>query len=373
MKLLEPIKVCEHYLRVAGLQQDEAHSKWNRFKSHLIHIPSDILILSLFISLYQSERFFDQIALLSLISSGLCFWMKLINYTLRSRKVKELINDLRNIVTLSSVPEQYKRRVIRKTIDPIIKLLKFLLIFVFLNLLMQIAMMPFRALFCRTYYPFDIDDSTSGFFIAAVHQMYAIFYTAIVWNLLDNMLIILMIYAVGLLDELALRLEMMDRDTKVEELWKCVKIYELIKSYIAGVQQVFGIVIFVQGSLNSFTICSSIITITRSVNISGIFFNGFFCVPMIFEMFVPCYVGQRLIDSSEDVKNSLKNSRLNQREDLEMKNCLRAFRGILTEPIQISLINGLFNVNLSTFKCIIISSYIMFLFAQRLCDILAVF
>lgn len=364
-KLFEPLNLCEKYLDIAGLQQDTTQSLSYRIRGHLMHIPSDIFIISLFITLYKSDNnFMDQIAILSFITSGICFWTKQVNYFQRIRSIKGLMLIIKEIVRFSSNSRQ--RRTFRSTVEPTVKLLKFLLVFVFANLFLQISMIPFKALFCKVYYPFDIDDSWIGFGIAAVHQIYAIFYVATIWNLLDAIPIIFMIYAVGLLDELIMRIDAMEinSQTSIKEWAKCMEIYQLIREYVKKIQQNFGIVFFIIGSLNGFTICSSIFTISKSPNIPEIFFNGVYCIPMMFEMFVPCYVGQRLIDSSTEFIKAFQN--LRQAENEQIKNYTKSFQKTLIKPLQISLINGLFNVNMNTFKVIIISSYLLFIIAHKL-------
>lgn len=103
VNLFEPLVFCGRYLNYFGLHFSEKKSFFQRIVAHLMHIPFDLLMISLVIKLVNPEELKEQIAIFTIGSACLCFFVKLTNYWLQMKEIKSLVEDLKDIIIVSKM------------------------------------------------------------------------------------------------------------------------------------------------------------------------------------------------------------------------------------------------------------------------------
>lgn len=124
-----------------------------------------------------------------------------------------------------------------------------------------------RKLAFPIYIPFvDPKSSDLMFLIVAAYQMTPIFICSMV-AAFDMLAIFFMAFAIGLIEELSVRIELIGYncngpDEQYKELIECMKIHQQIKLFVSGIQNHLSTFIMVQGFMSSLIICSTAFMLT---------------------------------------------------------------------------------------------------------------
>lgn len=222
-----------------------------------------------------------------------------------------------------------------------------------------------QKLLFMVYYPFDV-TTPIGLLVSGIHESWSSFIGSTMTVLLDGLPVLFISYAIGLIDELCKRLESigLSEEFSEEELKSCITIHQKIKDFVAEINGTFGIVFFIQGSGTSVNLCTSVFTASIVKSKVAQAQALVLCVPLVIQIFAPCYFGQRLKDSSSNISCALFDSNWHNL-DKKSRKLVIIFMENLKKPLTIDFY-GLIEANLETFTNIMNSAYSLLAILQNL-------
>lgn len=361
--LLRPIFYLDKLVRVLGLYQD-GNQTWTYYIfGHLTHLLfMDYFFLGEIIYLFVAETWIERILILSIATTVICYMFKITTFFRKIKQIVDISEGLADLIAFSIDEEKYKNGVlIKKKVDLIEKVCKLYAIMLTVNAAFGVLVLIFfRVLPYKVFYPFNTETGSVGYYIAAIHQTVSCFHGSFFLLYIDMYPVSLMIYVTGLLQELKARLSFagLDEDASLPELLHCVQIYDRIKKFTREIQNNFGAILFAQCTISSIVIGLSVFTVSIIEEQSTKVIISCYCLPVTFQIFMPCYFGNELMIASKEVMDSILAVKWFSRAKNEKK--IKSTLMIFTENLKVSLIisfHGLMNINLITFTNIMHSSY----------------
>jgi 7tm Odorant receptor len=267
-----------------------------------------------------------------------------------------MIRTLDGILKVSKDKRIKNRKFIYESINGTVKTFTtFITLAIVVVGFIAIMITEFDVLPYPVWYPFDAENGI-GFSVTAVHQLLTTCYACTFEIVFDFLPIILMSFLVGLFNELAKKIDAIvyTEEYGLEKLIECIKLQKSYKEFADEIKQTFGFVLFVQGLFSTLSICSSFFTILECNDVTKMVHAGFMCIPLMLEVFLFCYYGQKLMDSSQNLIIAVCRTNWYDMDDDGVQTATM-FVEFLNQPITISF-NGYFHATHKTFGNIIFSA-----------------
>jgi hypothetical protein len=267
-ELFKPFKLVLRCLKVTGLWQDGTQS-WTYFIlghfSRLIIIECSIVLVVLGLdlkNLQEANELVFHAAIMTILA------VKSWNFLLKIKNIQKTFRILLDLLEFSSDDRFKDRSHLKVEVAIPLKIFKFFWITVRINCAIGLARAIFtRQLQFKAWFPLDTESSDVGFCFAVV------FFTAIpvaigiVAMSLNVLPVIFMAFGVGLINELAAKLnqigEFKESLVMEKELIKCIEILEKIRKYVKETGDNFSRAIFIHGFVSSLMICTNVYAITK--------------------------------------------------------------------------------------------------------------
>lgn len=154
--------------------------------------------------------------------------------------------------------------------------------------------------------------------------------------------------------------------TNKEKLINCIETHLKIIEMTRKVEKLFSTVIFVEGLISTFVLCTTsfLLTIISPTRQTLIFLKVFcFLLMWLIQILLPCYYSQRVTTQSENLSAALFHSDW-LAEDIGYRKIMIIFMENTKRPLRI-LACGFFKVNLETFVRIANTAYSFFAVFKR--------
>lgn len=231
-----------------------------------------------FIYLFVFETFEDFASVMSILPTYLSLIVKSFNFMYNIEEIEMLLTDVEEIVEEEKFTEVLQKHL--KKIDLIFKVFWIsALSTCILGLLVPIFLheIPYRM-----WFPFDYHSNNMLFWLTALYQTIGpIIYASVDFSQ-DVYPVIFMCYIFGMMEELGLRLESLksvpmsggkenqsECDASVsnstdikQKLVNCVKLQLKIRKITKQVEELFAVVIFVQGTMSTLILCTTSYALT---------------------------------------------------------------------------------------------------------------
>lgn len=327
-----------------------------------------LLVIGQIVHLFTEDDWQETMENLSVAFTGLGINFKLIYYLLRTDVYNEMEKKLFKMLDLSSKNENAKN-IMREKLKLIMMMSKVYASVLALNaiscLLFSFGLneLPFKV-----FFPFTIEKHTIGFYIAALYVNITCTVGNIAIFFCDLYPVFHMIIATGMLNEISLRLRHLGTDTthenEVEDLIHCVKVHAMVRSYVRDIEKNFELTFLLQGSISGLIIGLSAFSIMYNEEVAFMISKAVYCLPIMLQIFLPCYFGNELTLASENLMTSAIHSKW-FRSNQKTKKMLLVLQENVKKPMKISSF-GIMSINLSTFNDISQSGYSLFAVLRRL-------
>lgn len=368
-QILQPLNFCKLLIKYIGLQQDGKQSWMYFFAGHILHlIFFELFILLNVAFLFTGVNWQEQVSNFSVLVQVGCIMFKMYVFLARLNSIEKLNKMLIEVLKISSDPQFIDRAIVQEKIKTIKKVMKAFASFLTINMLYGVVVViAFREIPHKIYYPFktDLASSLSGFVVAAIYQNLVCLYPSTFLFFIDTMPVIFMTIASGLLDELAKRFETVgSNECSYKETLQCIKIHEKVVKLVHEIENEFGLIFFIQFLVSTVAIGFSVFVLSTASDISNFVFFFVYTLPILFDIYLPCYYGHELMVSSENLINATKNSNW-IKADKKTKQALMIFLEEAKKPIKIAY-RRLREVNLVSFADIIQSAYSLYALLKSL-------
>lgn len=260
-ELYRPFKLCFRILKAQGSWQDGKQTWKYFFGGYLFHfVFVELYIASEAIVIITAKEFMDIIGPLGFFLTRLVNTIKWVNFLINFHLIETLLKSLERTLIFARDPSLGKRKELRNQVALVYRIFvtysKVVLVVCTVGALKPILT---GLQLTKMWFPFDSGYGTIGFWVATAFSNVNIFFYGIHDTILAFLPIIFISFAVGLIKELAARLEHCESD---KEFVKCVEIHLMIKQLVKDIQRVFSAVIFVQGSIGSIFLCVRVFTLS---------------------------------------------------------------------------------------------------------------
>lgn len=271
--LYRPLKICFLVLKTCGVWQD-GEQTWTYFIiGYFVHvILMQLYIVCLFMYAFQAEDLIDFAESFGLATTVLALFIKCLNFLINIKDIMKLVESVEILLKFSGSDEH--RIILNARVQFGYKIMKIFLMTGIISCLTAIFP-PFfsHQLPYKFWLPFDIKNSETGFWITSISSLLSSPFTAELALVLDVLPVIFLTFAIGLVEELCIRIEGIGRLTNLKgskrsqfykiELVKCIQIHQKIKKFVLDIQNSFSMVIMVQGVLSSAIICTCTFTMSK--------------------------------------------------------------------------------------------------------------
>jgi hypothetical protein len=364
-ELYKPVKLCFKVFKTLGLWQDGNQSWTYFFVGYSFHFVTAYLhfcgeLMYIFNEAQNLVQFVDALVLSTLYLSVIG---KSANLFFNIKSIKKILEDVNHLLEITADDRWKSREKLHSEVSFGFKVYKAFWMSAVLNCVMAIFVPIFsHELPYKVWFPFDTKESLTGFWFASVLLIANSFVISAVVMALDVLPVIFMTFVVGLIEELTDRLEMVGRSESTrkqeKEFVKCIEIHLKIKELAKDIQTNFSSAILFQGILSAIILCTSAFT-TSMVHDVATFIQIFtFMVPMVFEIFLPCYLGSLLSVASSKLSMGFFHSKWFESNGKDTTSMLILMEN-LKRDIKISSF-GLFFVNLASFTSICNFAYSLF-------------
>lgn len=264
--LYKPIKMCFLLLKTFGMWQDGNQSWIYLIFGSFAHIIFVQLYMTcMFIYSFQAEDLVDFTEAFGLASTTLGFSIRCLNFFYRINSIVKLVNSLEVLLKFSETQEHSV--ILRSKVRFGYNIMKIFWLFGLVSMVTAFFP-PFfsHQLPYKFWLPFDTKNNESGFWIASVITLSFSPCTGQLAMVLDILPIIFLSFAIGLVEELRIRIEEVETKSKPEgskssqyyknQLITCIKIHQKIKEYVEEIQNIFSYVFMIQGVISTATICT---------------------------------------------------------------------------------------------------------------------
>ena len=276
-----PFKV----FKVLGIWQQKS-STWIYFIYGLLFrfLFIDLFAVLMILYLFHFEDFEGLSDCLSMSFTMLAGSLKTYNLMFKLASILTLVRSLDELIKLIEWDKNKSHKIIKKRVDKGRLVYKIFCSVAIANCTFG-AFIPIfnwgeRKLAYRMYFPMiDYKNNDWMFIAAGIYQLGPIF-TGLLDVTLDMLPVFFMCYAIGLIEELANRLEnigchKVNNISKKEkslqsierspssddlnELLKCIDIHLQIKKFTADIENYFATIIMVQGVMSSIILCTTVV------------------------------------------------------------------------------------------------------------------
>lgn len=356
-----PIKTLKSVINLIGLRRDGKQSKFYSIIGYL-----NYLLLNMCLNLVQINHLVDktdwQEKMVNMSLAATVF-----SVSFKVHMCLKCVNSFhsleQNLRKLFEVSEDLRVRTIMKNkLKIITRIMQVYAVIMIVNALVGfIVAFAFGRLPFKARYPFNTKEWSVGFYVAAFHGNFACIFGESVHYFSSIYPMIFIIYATGVIDGLALRLSQIGLKSKqkeYDELKKIIEVHQMVRIYVEEIQKCFKIAFFFQCSVMSLILGLTVFTLSYVKEFSIFILTISYCMPMMSEIFLPCYLCNELTLSSENLISSIVHSEwINM--DKKTKKILSIFLENLKKPLKITF-HELMDINLLTFTNILQSAYSLY-------------
>lgn len=310
----------------------------------------DIYFVCQIIFVINADNLADFIEAFALLTTYLTLIFKCLNFFCKLKEIKKSLEFLTSV--LNETSRQESGNYVKSQVKFVFKIYKMF----WATAIFTCCSGAFVPIFShkmpyKVWFPFSTSYGGVGFWLASYYLVFNSFVVSAIDMALDVLPCIFISFIVGMLEELSERLSTIKNQ---KELIKCIGIHKNLKKLVDDVEKNFSTTIFAQGLMSSVGALNSL---SQATDLSIFLRITSFMVPMVLEIFLPCYFGNELSFASAKLSLGLfhpdwYNSSLNSRKIviIFMEN---------TKDLKISAFR-VFDSNLATFTSIGNSAYSLF-------------
>ncbi|CRK96493.1 CLUMA_CG010280, isoform A [Clunio marinus] len=291
-------------------------------------------------------------------SSFIGYNMKVKNFIIKRKKIESLLKLTEDIIESFSWIDVKEGKILKARIAFAEKILKMSMIL----MLSASCSNPIIILISHNLpIPYNVEDNQFLFWMSAFYQSFTSLVFTPVLVIMNVLPIIFISFAAGMIDELCLKLQGIaghiekKTDSNEKGLSECIKIHIKIKVYVTEIKDAFGTALFIQAFLSTVILENVLLQDEKAITSLP---SVAFMLPMLLEIFLPCYFGNELALASEKISDSLFYSQW-QKETKKFKTSMK----IIMENSKLSLkihIFGLFELTLKQFIRIVNSVFSLY-------------
>ncbi|CRL02770.1 CLUMA_CG016003, isoform A [Clunio marinus] len=358
-ELYKPFRLSLFFFKRLGMWQD-GEQTWTYFVcGYLFHFVFVYLyIFGQVIYLINSADLLDFAEAFVLTTTFVAQAFKSYNFFMKLKRIKRSMENINNLLEKTDHETNFGRKLIRQEVSLCYKVY---LIF-WSSAIVTVISGAFAPVLSskspyKVWFPFDTNKETNevGFWISSYYLVFNSIPISTLDITLDTFPVIFMAFAIGFLRELSERLKKIRNN---HELVQCVVIHKEVKLFIKDIHDNFAEAIFFQGIMSSLTLCTGVFTMSVTENLTQLIRIITFLIPMLLEIFLPCYFGNELSIASSTLTTSIFQSNWID-GDMTFKRALMIFTECNRKELKITSL-GLFDVNIATFSSIGRSAYSVF-------------
>ena len=252
--LSQPFKLCFHTLKALGFWQD-GNQTWSYFVfGYLLHFfIYGCYIIGQTLNFSHIENLQDWVDIIRMYFIYWTLTAKCFNFYIKIKKIKKCYKTLECI--LEETKDFGSRQHTRKRANQIFKIHKiFWACSGLFCLSALVAVVVSHEMPYKLWFPFDTKTSEIGFWVASLYLVTNTFIASAMCVLFDIYPLVFICFAIGLVDELAERLNEVKTN---DELVKCIKIHIKIKEFVAEILENFAVILFIMALMSSTELCVS--------------------------------------------------------------------------------------------------------------------
>ncbi|XP_070506776.1 odorant receptor 94b-like [Chironomus tepperi] len=307
-------------------------------------------------------------------SSSFCTYLvcsvKSINVFFQIDKLEANFRELRQCIEHYGTPESYKNHV-----NKAYKLLKMYWAATFFTVFYA-GFIPFFSdrLAYPMWFPYSLEVPTL-YYISAFYQWIGTVLYSTANVMMDMMPVLFIAYYIALFENIADRLQAIKKQKVVngkkifdnkKELITCIHYQLKVIELVRKTENIFSVVIFIQGLFSSVILCTSSFALTMLVfpkDVDLITKFTSYMMAMVSQIFIPCYYGTELKLAYDKISDALFHSEW-MYEDKETRKIISFIMEHSKEPIKIVAF-GIVKIDLANFGTICNSAYSLFSVFKR--------
>ncbi|KAG5683517.1 hypothetical protein PVAND_012791 [Polypedilum vanderplanki] len=369
---------------------------WINKKSSIFYKVYGILVHLLFFEIYgffmtmyltKSHGLAIYAEVMSLLPAYFSCAIKTINFMTRVDEIEELFMMIKNCAKDFEIDRKFRKDLIE--VNWMYK--AFWGGATFSVLLTIVSTLLSQTISVRMWFPFEVDTPFRFWIVVIIQNLNSLSYTAV------NMAVVIfpvffMCYIAGLFELLCKQLESLKEQSSLklsvmqkpkipnqtvvivkpkeptnrEKLLKCIEIHLKIIELVRKVQKLFSTVIFIEGLISTFVLCTTsfLLTIISPQMQTVIFLKVFFLLmTWLLQILLPCYYSERITCLSGELSTSLFHSDW-MMENREYQKLVVFFMQNAKRPIKMSAL-GIFEIDLETFMKIANTAYSFYAVFKR--------
>lgn len=330
---------------------------------HIIFIIS--FICGLLLKLSTEEEFWKAIEIATIIVGMLELLIIIIKIYKDFAKLEEITEIFKEIVRFTYNEDLEDRKYIKNGIDMTNKMNSLnLVVLVVITIFFTMLLYGLKKLPFDMIYPFDIENNF-GFMLAASHQLYAVLFGGTILLCYFFLSMIFMGLSSGLLEEIEKRLDFLVRYSDENEMrieyFKCVEIHNMIRKIVFEIQQTFQLIYSFKPVSNIINLSFLAFVSVDTDDVMGKFKSVSIFIFVTLQLFLPCFFGQNLINSSNStMKFFIHYSHKFRMSEAEEENVKIFINLNITKPIAISFLY-VCPLKMTTFYAAMMASLFLFL------------
>ncbi|CAG9802331.1 unnamed protein product [Chironomus riparius] len=307
-------------------------------------------------------------------SSSFCTYIvcsvKCINIFFQIDKLEANFRELKQCIEDYETPELYTKHVSKAN-----KLLKMYWAATF-STVFYAGFIPFFSdrLAYPMWFPYSLENPTL-YYISAFYQWIGTILYSTANVMMDSLPVLFIAYFIALFENIADRLAAIKRQGVIKgkkkfdnrkELIKCVKYQLKVIELVRKTENIFSVVIFIQGLFSSVILCTTSFALTMLVfptDVNLMIKFTTYMMAMVSQIFIPCYYGTELKLAYERISDALFHSEW-MYEDKESRKIISFIIEHSKEPMKIVAF-GIVKIDLANFGTICNSAYSLFSVFKR--------
>ncbi|XP_076754668.1 odorant receptor 67c-like [Xylocopa sonorina] len=308
-------------MKFMGMWPEER--KWNRASSYLILIPC--LMMLCFVCAPQSINLFVIWGDFNLVIENLSLGnititislLKTIAFWINGRSLKSLLNYMANdweTVTKRTDREMMENvgRFIRKTVIRS-TIMCHTVVIIYVSTRYFVAKYAEKGLLFRSYFPYDTEVSPN-YELTVFAQVVATFYAAGTYTAVDTFVAMLILHICGQLSNLRDELKTLrtyDKKTFDMKLGKIVRKHDYLNKFAETIENCFNMMLLIQMLGCTAQLCFQCFQAIMSLSVEAkeylilyMFFMMIYVIYVMLQLYLYCYVGERLLIESIEIANA---------------------------------------------------------------------
>lgn len=275
-ELFKPFKLAFAIMKKTGMWHDGKRSlRYSIFGYFSVFFVVHVFWLQYLIYAFNTTNLEDFMEAAGYAASQTAQLFKFWNFYFKLPKILKSLKNLTYLLAFSADNRWNNREKIKSQIAFGMKIYKAFWFSAWTTCFIGCTM-PFikHRLPYNSWFPFNTETSEIGFWSASTYMAIILFPMSVTDITLDILPVIFMTFAIGLLEELSVRLEKIGdekfltakQQNSEKELIKCIKIHKKILVFVKEIEENFSLAIFLQGLISSTILCASAYTLSTVRN-----------------------------------------------------------------------------------------------------------